>query len=102
MPKKPFWAHLPQVYKLGPSPHVRLNFQKKILSGVDHKILNKMRSCLGKSDKWLPSYAEKTILGSFAPYAQTRSQFPFQTKFSKTKILSSGDHKILNKIRGSL
>ena len=40
MTQKPFWAHLPQIYILGPSPHVRLNFQKK---GVGHKILNKMK-----------------------------------------------------------
>ena len=27
-PQKPFWAHLPQIYILEPSPHVRLNFQR--------------------------------------------------------------------------
>ena len=45
MLKKPIWAHLPQDYKLGPSPHVRLNFAKKEVN-VYHKIMSKMRGCL--------------------------------------------------------
>ena len=48
-----------------------------------------MRGCLWKSDKWLPSYAQKNILDPLAPSLQTRSQSPCQSKFSKTK-LSSG------------
>ena len=59
MPQKSFWAHLPQIYILGPSPHVILNFQKKKWRSVDHKILNKMRGYLWKSGNWLPSYAQK-------------------------------------------
>ena len=66
MPKKPFWVHLPQIYKLGPSPHVRLNFRKNVL--VDnYKILNKMRGCLWKSDNWLRSYAQKNHFGPIRP-----------------------------------
>ena len=41
MPQKPFWAHLPQIHVLGPSPHVRLNFhKKKNWESVDRKISN--------------------------------------------------------------
>ena len=46
MSKNLFWAHLPQIYVLGPSPHVRLHFLKNSLESVGHEILNKMRGCL--------------------------------------------------------
>ena len=79
---------------------MRLGFhEKKIFLHFFHKIFNKIKGCLSKSNKWLRSYAQQTILGPFPPNIQTRSQSPCQTKFSK-KNLSSVDHKILNKMRG--
>ena len=51
MPEKTFWAHLPQIYVLGPSPHVRLNLNKNSLASVDHEILSQMMGCFWKSDK---------------------------------------------------
>ena len=53
-----------------------------------------MRGCLWKSDKWLPSYAHKNILGPFAPSLKTKFQSPSQTKLKKKK-LQSVNHKIL-------
>ena len=63
--------------------------------------LNKMRGFLWKSDRRLPSYAPKTILGPFSPNSHTRTQSPFETKFSEKPQQSIG-HKILNKVRGYL
>ena len=48
-PQKSIWTHLPQLYILGPNPHVRLNFQKKKKEkwqSVGHKIFKKMRGCM--------------------------------------------------------
>ena len=63
-----------------------------------------MRACLWKSDRWLPSYAPKTILGPFAPNLGTRTHSSCETKFSnkQTKNWWSVVHKILNKTRGCL
>ena len=62
-----------------------------------------MCGCLLKSDKRLPSYTPKAILGPFVPSLQITSQSTCQTKFSKKKNkLSSVNHKILNKVRGCL
>ena len=98
MPQKSFWAHLPQIYILGPSPHVILNFQKKNWRSVDHKILNKMRGYLWKSGNWLPSYAQKIVLGLFAPNLYTKTQSTWGSKFS-IKEKSTLLHEILNKMR---
>ena len=144
-PKKTFCAHFLQVNKLGPSPHVRLNFAKKNvkcllsnfewneglfvkiwlvvvelslknhfsiwpksscwaptqiqdpssldglnshtrkLPSVGPKILNKIRGCLWKSDKWLPSYVIKPISDPFGPNLCTRSQSPCKARFSLKK-----------------
>ena len=47
MSKTHFGPISPQVYTLGPSPHVRLNLKKKSsLESVGHEILNKMRGSL--------------------------------------------------------
>ena len=136
MSKTHFGPISPQVYTLGPSPHVRLNLKKKVvwkvlvmkfwikwgvlcenltsgcevilkthffpfapnlcarpqppwclnlhtkkLSSVGCNILNEIRGCLWKSDKWLPSYVKKPILGPFAPNLCTRTQYPYETKF---------------------
>ena len=86
MPQKPFWAHFPQIFVTWLSPHVRLKFQKKKKRSVGHKILNKMRSCLWKSGKWLPSYAQKIILDLFAPNLYTRAQVPWGSRFLVKKI----------------
>ena len=95
---------------LGPSaPSIKTRSQspcqtkcsKKILSSVDHKILNKMSGCLWRSDKWLPSYTQKTSLGPIAPNLQTRSQSSCETKFFH-KITWSVYHKVMNKMRGCL
>ena len=72
---------------------------KKVYSFL-HEIKNKMRVFLLKSDKQLPSYAPKTILGPFAPNSHTRLQSPCGTKFLKTKNWQSVGYKILNKMRG--
>ena len=101
---KLFLAHLPQIFVLGSNSHSRLqsldglNLHTKMLSNVCHKILNKMRGCLRKSDKWLPSYGQKSILDPYAPSLQTRSQSPCENKFLQTKVWSVYN-KIMNKFR---
>ena len=104
MPQKLFWAQLPQIYILEPSPHVRLNFQKKKRQSVGHKVLKKnegLRGYLWKSGNRLPSYAQKITLNLFAPNLYTRTQPPWGSKFS-IKKKSSLFHEILNKLRGCM
>ena len=88
MPKKPFWAHLPQVYKLDPSPHVRQNFQKKKLPSADHKILNKMRVVCEILTSGCQVMPKKSFLAHFpqifmlGPIPHTRPQPPRWSKFT--------------------
>ena len=90
----------PNLYTRAQPPLGFKIFNKK-KSSLFHEILNQMKGCMWKSDRLLPNYAPKTILGPFAPKLHTRTQSPCETKFSKKKW-SSVDHKILNKIRGYL
>ena len=55
-----------------------------------------------KSDNGLPSYAQQTIFGLFAPNQQTKFQSACQTKFSKKKPLTSVDNKTAIKMMGCL
>ena len=86
-----------------PNLHIRTQFpcetkfpKKRKWQSVGHKILNKMRGYLWKSGKWLPSYAQKIILGPLAPNLYTRAQPLWGSKFL-IKKKSNLFHEILNR-----
>ena len=55
-----------------------------------------------KSDKWLPSYAQKAILGYLPQIYVLGPQPPCETKFSKNRNCEVVYHKIMNKLTGCL
>ena len=80
MPKKPFWASLPRVYKLGPSFHVRINFPKKNFRVFIIKLWIKWETAWDNLTSGCQVMAKKTFLTHLpqifvlGPTSHTRSQ----------------------------
>ena len=93
MPKKTFWVSLPQVYKLGPSFHITLNFPKKNCKVFIIKLWIKWGAAWDNLTSGCQVMAKKTFLAHLpqifvlGPSSNTRSQSSWWSKFKHWKVI---------------